>query len=149
MKVAWLRRVQWRFVAIPGLVVLGAMGVGCGGEAAVRELTVSLREWEVTPGVEELAAGKVALSVKNEGRQDHELIVVKSDLPPGELAVVGGKVDESRLKVVGRVAPLAAGSTGTLELKLSGGKYLLLCNLVEGGESHYAAGMHAGLFVAP
>ena len=60
-----------------------------------------------------------------------------------------GKVDEAQVNVVDRLAPLAAGASGELTLDMTPGKYLLICNLTDSGESHYQAGMVAFLLVEP
>jgi hypothetical protein len=68
------------------------------------------------------------------------------------LELVEGKVDESKVIIVGRLGAVAARSTAELSAGLSPGKYVLLCNIVErvpGAPvvSHYENGMYASLQV--
>jgi hypothetical protein len=56
------------------------------------------------------------------------------------------------MRIAGKLDAVAPGSTATLELDLSPGKFVLLCNIVErvpGGPvvSHYENGMYASLLV--
>jgi hypothetical protein len=110
------------------------------------QVSVQLLEWSVTPDAESAPAGEVYFLADNVGGEVHELVVVKSDLPPGELPVVDGKVQEDSVDFRGEIEGFAAGSQASGVFDLEAGTYILFCNIVEeeGGdlESHYLQGMH-------
>jgi uncharacterized cupredoxin-like copper-binding protein len=86
--------------------------------------------------------GKVKFTVKNEGTELHEMVVIKTDTPFDQLQVnTKNKVSES--KSVGEVSGIGKGKTKSKTLKLKAGQYALVCNIAE----HYAAGMRAGFTV--
>jgi len=92
--------------------------------------------------------------VENAGARPHEMVVVKSDLPPDLLPVSEFRVAESMVNVAGEVEAFGAGESRVLELDLSPGKYLLICNLLERPPdaqpmSHYQNGMVAAFLVTP
>lgn len=84
-------------------------------------------------------AGKVTFDATNVGNVDHEMVVIKTDTPAGELPVENGEVDESGS--VGEIGPedLTPGASKSLALDLTAGHYALICAL----PGHYQAGMHA------
>ena len=92
------------------------------------------------------------LVAENQGTRPHELVVIKSDLPPDGLPLVDGKVNEDKVNISGEIEPLAAGATREATFELSPGKYLLICNIVElvpgaTPQSHYQNGMLAAFLV--
>jgi len=134
---------------IAGLALLAS---ACGGGDGAAEVRVWLREWTVDPSRDEAAAGKVKLVAENQGTRPHELVVIKSDLPPDGLPLVDGKVNEDKVNISGEIEPFAAGATVEATFELSPGKYLLICNIVElvpGAplQSHYQNGMLAAFLV--
>lgn len=109
--------------------------------ATPAKVTVSLKEFKLTPSATSVRAGTVTFTVKNVGKLDHELIVVKTNAAPGKLPVKNSKASEKGR--VGGIAPLDPGKSGKLTLKLAKGKYVLLCNVT----AHYPAGQYAGFTV--
>jgi uncharacterized cupredoxin-like copper-binding protein len=156
-----MRRLSWRagdqrLRVVPALAgLLTTLLVACGGEGGTTtDVTVSLRQWSVEVSRESAPEGKLRFEVSNQGTVPHEFVVVKSDLPPEGLPVQDGRVVEEQVNLVDEIAPFAAGSVETLELDLSPGKYLLICNIVEQppGQpvtSHYQNGMVAFFLVEP
>ncbi|MEP7224911.1 MAG: copper-binding protein, partial [Actinomycetota bacterium] len=67
-----------------------------------------------------------------------EFIVLKTNTAPAKLPVKGSKAVETGR--VGRVGPLKPGTSKSLNLTLTSGKYVLLCNL----PGHYQAGQRIG-----
>lgn len=135
-------------------VLAASAAAACGGGGGVRRASVTLREWSVQPSPAETRAGRVRFEVENAGTRPHEMLVVKSDLPPDLLPVSEGRVAESMVNVAGEAEAFGAGEKRVLELDLSPGKYLLLCNLVElppgaPAVSHYQNGMVAAFLVTP
>ena len=93
-------------------------------------------------------AGTVTFDVTNWSRSVlHEMLVVSVDNPTAPLPYdyPQARVPEDQVKVLGEAADLQPNTSKTVELTLSPGAYLLICNL----PGHYAAGMAAPLSVTP
>lgn len=86
-------------------------------------------------------AGPVAFVVKNEGKKPHEFVVLKNDFTHKKFPLKGGNLieDAKGFKNVGEIneSQLKSGTTQTLQLNLTPGRYLLVCNL----PGHFQAGM--------
>jgi hypothetical protein len=127
------------------------MPVGAGGGA---EVSVTLAEWSVAPSPASAPAGPITFRARNEGKEDHELVVVKGDRPDG-LPVKDGQVDEDGLPpgaFVGEIEPFPSGETCPGTFPLAAGPYVLFCNIVEEEpdgtrESHYQQGMRSAFTV--
>ena len=137
------------------LAVLSAGLVACGGGDSTTQTDIALTfsEWEISLDPVQVQAGDMTFELNNNGEVPHNLVVVKSDLPPGELPRIDDAVDKSKLNVEGSVGPVAPstslqGADG-FGLALSAGKYVLFCDVVANGESHYRNGMYASLLVEP
>jgi hypothetical protein len=133
------------------IALLLTVVVACGSETK-REIDVALAEWSVEPGVEELKAGTITFTATNSGTRPHELVIVKTDLPPTMLLLVDSKVDETKVNIAGKIDPFAPSTTASVELDLTPGKFVLLCNIVEAvpgapAVSHYENGMYASLLL--
>jgi len=125
---------------------------GGGGASNATSVDVTLREWEITPAPVEVRPGDVTFNVSNSGAKDHQFIIVKSDLPPGQLPTLDVVVDEAKVNISGEIERLAPGENGSLEVELFPGKYVLICNLVDRPASgpadpHYLNGMAASFLV--
>jgi uncharacterized cupredoxin-like copper-binding protein len=132
-------------------ILLAACG---GGGSKATDVSVTLKEWSVTPSIDDITEGKVKIKVTNEGTIPHEFVIVKSDLSPEGLPVENGNVTEAQVNIIDEIEPFAAGTTQSLELNLTPGKYLLICNITEQvpGQkvtSHYQNGMVAFFQVEP
>ena len=125
---------------------------------AAQRVEVSLQEWtiEARPGA--IPSGAVLFDVTNDGGgHDHELLVLRTDLPAGALPTKpDGSVDEDAagLEVVGASGPIEPTETDGLPLTLDPGRYVLVCNIVERlpgqpVKSHYQNGMYTSLLVRP
>lgn len=92
-------------------------------------------------------AGLVEFIVNNEGTKPHEFVVLKNDVPNKKLPLKGGNLDEDAkgLKNLGEIneSKLRSGTTQTLKLHLTPGRYLLVCNL----PGHFQAGMRKEFIV--
>lgn len=157
-----------------GAAAIGAaalMLVGCGGEngeglrklreerdaalvaLAAAELdlkTVHVREKDFSLTLDKTAvvAGAVRFQVTNGGPSDHELVVLRTDLPAEGLPLVAdnSKVDTEAVGIteVVEIPPFAAGGSASQTVRLDPGSYVLICNL----PGHYALGMHAPFTVS-
>ncbi len=140
-------------IAVVGwlLVTFAALAAtACGGsEAKPVDVAVTLQEWSIATSQEVVKPGEVVFTVTNAGTMPHGLLIIKSDLPPDGLQVADGKVDEKAVNIVGQIQPFDAGTTQTLQLKMTPGKYLLISNVVQGEppESDYLNGMVAPLLL--
>ena len=95
----------------------------------------------------QIKPGKVVFHVKNISTdEDHELLLVKTDLSPNDLAMDadGVRVDEDKLKGLKELGDVHPGKSRSTTLTLNAGKYLLFCN--EAG--HFKAGMFTTFTVA-
>ena len=104
-------------------------------------VSVELSEWKLAPGRVSVRPGRVSFVVRNAGTMAHEFLVVRSDRHHHQLKVNGGKaVETGRL---GRIPQIAPEESKRLTLKVTPGKYVLLCNML----GHYQAGQYASLRV--
>lgn len=111
---------------------------------------VTERDFHIAASARHIRAGAVDLSVRNQGPDDHELIVVREH--PGTplplpLRRDGVTLSEERLKpatVGSGLGPGAPGSVRRLRLNLTPGRYVLFCNMA----GHYLGGMHTELWVS-
>jgi uncharacterized cupredoxin-like copper-binding protein len=103
--------------------------------------------YSVTPNPATANAGDVTFNVTNAATdQQHEFVVIKSDLAADKLPVGSDStVEEDAVTVVDEVAEMDPGKTGTLTVNLAAGNYVLICNR----PGHYQAGMHTAFTVTP
>ena len=111
-----------------GYGMMGMMGPGMmGGMMSMRLNQPSVK------------AGKVTFEVTNWSRSVlHEMIIVSVDNPSAPLPYdyAQARIPEEQVKVLGEAGDLQPNTSTTVELTLSAGSYLLICNL----PGHYAAG---------
>ena len=102
----------------------------------------------VTLSTDHVKPGKVLFKVKNISTdEDHELLLIKTDLAPEALPMDkdGVRVEEDKLKDLKELGDVHPGKSRNTTLTLKAGKDLLFCN--EAG--HFKAGMYATFTVAP
>lgn len=123
------------------LLLTGVAAIGASVALAAGTASITLNEFKVVPKPATAKAGKVTFTVRNTGKLEHELVVIKTNLAPGKLpltskgrAIERGAVGEAEVK---------PGRTAKLTLTLKAGKYALICNL----PGHYKAGQYAGFVV--
>ena len=159
------RRVVRRVTAFVGAVgVVGLVLTGCGTtrndsngasptSGAVpsggNSVTGSLDEWHVLADTSSVHAGPVTFTFKNTGKIVHEMLITRTDIAPGKIAVDPGtkkfNEDDPTSKVVDEVSELAAGKTGNVTVDLTPGTYQQVCNV----PGHYGHGMFTTLTVTP
>jgi uncharacterized cupredoxin-like copper-binding protein len=122
----------------------------CGDEAERSVVDVTLSEWSVDPETTSVKEGEVTFSADNDGEQEHELVIVRTDAAADDLPTNDdGSVDEDAagVDVIGETDEIDSGDSDSRVFTLDPGKYVLLCNLVheqhEEKEVHYQLGMHA------
>ncbi len=120
----------------PGMMAPGTMGMMGMGMMSIRTDQSSVK------------AGTVSFDVTNWSRSFvHEVLIVAVDNPNAALPYnyAEAKVAEDQVKVLGEVADLQPNASGTVDVALTAGSYLLICNIA----GHYAAGMVSQLQVVP
>jgi uncharacterized cupredoxin-like copper-binding protein len=95
----------------------------------------------VTPG--SVTAGKATITFKNVGTKVHEVVVLKTDTPAGELKV-GADHTVSEDASVGEDSETDPGKSKSTTIDLKPGTYVFVCNI----ENHYAKGMYAPFTVS-
>ena len=113
---------------------------------AATVIRVVLSEWVVKPASVSIPAGKINFEVLNQGTTEHELVVLKTDLPLNALKLTsdGTEVDEEASgPKEGDTEEIKVGDTKSEMLSLGSGHYVLICNL----PGHYQQGMAASFEV--
>ena len=112
---------------------------------------MELTEFRITPALTRARPGTVVFKAHNAGAVTHQFLVIRSDLGTADLPRLSANrgVDETKVDVVGKVEDIAPGATGELSVAADAGKYVLICNLFAGGESHYLEGMYTAFEVTP
>jgi uncharacterized cupredoxin-like copper-binding protein len=146
-----------RKAALTGLAVIALAIAACSPAATAKPagpttVDVTLQEWAVVPASTTIKAGQVTFNAKNVGPDDaHELVVIKTDLGPLELATgADGKVDEAGagITMIGEIEEFAVGASASGTFDLAAGKYLLICNVLDAeGDAHYGKGMTIAITV--
>lgn len=122
------------------------------------KLEVEIREWNLTISEEKLPAGEIEVTVKNKGKEVHELVFIKlnGNEPVGRLPVdKNGGIDEKTMtwgKLIDEVEGMDPGKKAKITLNLKPGRYAVICNVIETEpdgsiEAHYSMGMFAQLTV--
>jgi uncharacterized cupredoxin-like copper-binding protein len=125
-------------IALAAAVVPAAATAG----SSATTVGVRLKEFSMRPAPKTVAAGKITFVVKNVGKINHEMVIVKTNVPPGKLPVnANHRVSEKGS--VGEVGDVHPGQTKRATIALKPGRYVLLCNLA----GHYKAGQYSGFVV--
>jgi hypothetical protein len=111
-------------------------------------VTVTMKEWTVSPSASTASAGPVTFIAKNEGAKTHEVALFKSDLPADQLPLdEDGAVDEAGpgVELIEEVEDVGAGETKSFSATVTAGNYYLVCNLVDAdtGDKHFSHQMYA------
>lgn len=125
-------------LAFAGLTMV-ACSDGGGGPS------VELSEFSITVEPSSVKSGDVSFSVENVGDITHEFVVVSTDLDAADLPTADdGSVDEEGegITPIDEIEDIEAGDSGSLSVNLDPGNYVLFCNVVDGDQVHYRAGMY-------
>ena len=107
-------------------------------------VNVTLNEMTIQLDQPSLPASLVRFAITNAGTVLHELVVLKTDVAEDKIPANPAKPGQVReTGSVGEAEDIAPGASSRLDLTLSAGHYVLICNK----PGHYAAGMHATLTV--
>jgi hypothetical protein len=91
----------------------------------------------------EVKAGPNTVHITNEGTVEHEVVFIKADGGATLPTLPNGAADEDALPagaVIGE-AELEAGDSTTETFTFTSGKWVAVCNIVSGTNSHFARGM--------
>lgn len=107
---------------------------------------VKLMDSSIQLDTDTAKAGLVTFEVTNAANSntEHEFVVLRTDMDEAGLPVRNGQVAENRFRKMGEVEDLRKDSIKRLSLKLTPGRYVLICNR----PGHYAMGMHKSFVVA-
>ncbi len=147
-----------RNILAVGVVVTTVAAIAPAWAAKKSKLDIEIREWNITVGAEAIPAGEVDVSVKNKGKEVHEIVIMKlsSNDPVGRLPVdKDGAIDEKTMtfgKIIDEFEGMDPGKKDKKTLNLKPGRYAIICNMVEQEkdgtiEAHYSKGMAAELKV--
>jgi hypothetical protein len=124
------------------LVVLVAASCAGGRNVSPRghRLVVRERDFSITAPTH-VRAGRVLIVVRNDGPDDHELLVVRWGAGPVGLPIRpdGITINEEALRPVVALPPAAPGERRMVAVNLRPGRYVVFCNMA----GHFMAGMHA------
>ena len=136
---------------------------GMSGPSGPGLIDVQLQEWGVIPlniekkdGEFTVAAGTYVVNAENIGPIDpHELVIIRTDLDESELLQddTGFVLEDGDgiLKFLGEIEEFDPGGSMSGVFKLTPGRYILFCNIVEleegEWESHFNEGMRTVLIV--
>lgn len=118
-------------------IVAIALAGGGGAEAAGRTVGVTLDEWALTPDRVTVPAGRVTFETRNAGALEHELLVVRTELPAEKVrdprfagVYVLGRPHDHFAKLQGlRSSHIEPGRARVDAVDLEPGNYVLLCSL--------------------
>lgn len=112
-----------------------------GGEV----VNTTLREWHITSDIATVHAGEVKFASANVGTLVHELVIIRTDIPDGQIPLEGTKFNEEAPGVSspGEISEFAADLVHETVVDLEPGHYQLVCNI----ETHYQHGMHIPFLV--
>ena len=128
-----------------------SVGASDDPSSGATTVNVTLQEFSVIPDNATAPAGEVTFHVTNDGPDDvHEFVIFKTDLEPDALPTAeDGSVDESGegVELIDEIEDIPVGESQDVTVTLDAGSYVLICNIVEGEEVHYAMGMRTGFTV--
>ncbi len=148
-------RTHTKFVALIAFVALAVLvATACAPAPSTAKIQgpttvqVTLKEWSIQPNLTTVPAGKVTFAVTNQGAIEHEMVILRTDVAPTQLAMNSAEPgtaleDSTVVKNVGEVDEVAAGESKSDTFDLTPGKYVLICNEA----SHYQAGMETSFIV--
>ncbi len=108
-------------------------------------VSVGLVEFSIVPVPKSAPAGTVTFDAQNNGTQQHDFLVIKTDLADDALPVdqTSLTVDTSHLDVLNQPSLIGSEESRQVTLDLAPGHYVLICNVA----THYLADMHASFTV--
>jgi uncharacterized cupredoxin-like copper-binding protein len=137
------RKMLYLALAILIIPVLAA----CGGPT---KIDAALTTYAITLSQDSAKAGDIVFHVHNDATDLlHEFVIFKTDLAPDNLPLNSeGAVDEEGAGVTHiDEVEVEAGQAADLAVNLEPGNYVLICNINDNDEMHYAHGMYIAFTV--
>jgi hypothetical protein len=138
---SWLGRPS--LVVLPVFFVVGCTQAGTASRATESVVRISERDFRIVVTPNHIPAGDAELVVRNQGPDEHELIIVRSRRSQLPVRLDGLTVDEEALHAVATVEGVSPTGLRRLRLHLAPGRYKLFCNMA----GHFMAGMYGELVV--
>ena len=117
-----------------------------GGLSLATKVQITEKDFSISADNSSPPHGTISFDIKNDGATQHQFVVLKTDIPEGQLPMSNGTVNETASGIT-KIAELVAidpGQSKTLSTNaLASGTYVLICN----NPAHYQAGMHTTLHV--
>jgi len=109
--------------------------------SSAKKINVTETEMAIKLSSATAPAGSIDFIVHNSGKIPHEFVVFQTSVPDNKLPLKGDNMDEEG-KGVKHIAEIGAdqlksGATKTLNVNLTPGRYVLVCNI----PGHFKAGM--------
>jgi len=127
------------FFALMALLV--PVLTACGPQ----KIDAALTTYKIVISKNTASAGDIVFHVHNDATDlKHEFVIFKTDLPEDQLPVNSeGAVDEEGAGVTHiDEVEVEVGQSADLAVNLAPGRYVLICNINDNNEMHYAHGMH-------
>ncbi len=113
-------------------------------------LDVTVRSFAVEADPTTIDGGAVSVEALNDSRTAHEMLIVRAE-DVEDLPVTDGALDEGALAddaIAGRIEGVEPQASCPATFELDAGRYLLLCNLVEGEGAARTAHLQEGMVTA-
>jgi uncharacterized cupredoxin-like copper-binding protein len=104
-------------------------------------------EYAVVSDHATIHAGEVTFDFENKGTINHEVVLIRTDYAPDQIPIASdGRMNEEdpRSLNVGETGEMVAGKAVTFSVKLTPGRYQLVCNIA----NHYLKGMYSEFIVS-
>lgn len=135
-------------------VLAGLILVGCSDSEGGGNLRVTLNEWSISTDKTSLPEGPIEFTIKNDGKEEHELVIVRTDIPAGDLPKKNdGSADLGAPDVdeVHTVDEIGDGDETGRTYTLDAGNYVFIDNTVTDKNGvitpYYEMGMYVGFTV--
>lgn len=94
-------------------------------------IEVRLHDYAIEPRANTVPAGRVTLKATNRDDVPHDVVLLRTTLPPDRLPRSGIRVDEAdgAIEVLARTARLSPQDTGSFSASLGPGAYVLVCTV--------------------
>ena len=147
-----------RTIIATALIATAVASAGTALAAKKSKLDVEIREWNVTASEEKVPAGDVEVTIRNKGKEVHEMVLMQLNTTDPVLRLPvdkNGAIDEKTMtfaKIVDETEGMDPGKHIKKTLNLKPGRYAFVCNMVEtekdgSVEAHYSKGMATQLLV--
>lgn len=109
------------------------------------KVDVALTTYKIAMSKNSAKAGDVVFHVHNDATDlKHEFVIFKTDLPADQLPLTADGVVDEEGEGVTHIdeVEVEPGQATDLAVNLQPGNYVMICNINDNNEMHYAHGMH-------